>query len=562
MSRNRAVRKSDPHQNKNACLKYPRSGKYIRCYFAWGLMSKTAATAEALGSQTDIMERAQSLDRHTLFFVTLVIATLSFLPFQFWKQPSIVDRANWDYFAQVITRGGVPYRDVVNIKSPLSAYIGAAAIIAAQPFGLRDIFAIRIVYLLLAALTVAFTFLAAQDYFKSRRVAVLAAAIMMGFNIFGDANSGGVQPKTPMILFGLMALLAIKKDKPFLAGLLGMLSALSWQPGLLFVGVAVLAFSRYLTRWRELKAIKVIVGAALPFAVFIGYFWWESALKDVYWWNIDYNLTVKTPQGLRTVPELVHRFGRLLIGAYRYDQGYFYLGALGLALICWRELRHPANETRRSLLDRSAFHAIIIAPVVYFGFCTINIQAGIDLIPLLPFIAVFAAVAIVYLLDRATDLLLRARPRFDRAIIQTCSYGFIMALVFVLSVGDVVLFRVEFPTLKDQETEVAEITSHLQPVDGIYVHGLAEILVLSGLTNADRHFFLDRGKDNYLDLVEPGGFAGWLERLKAKRPKVVAIERMKYVEHKDDFLDWMREDYEERQGKIFTYYLRKNGERN
>ena len=80
----------------------------------------------------------------------------------------------------------------------------------------------------------------------------------------------------------------------------------------------------------------------------------------------------------------------------------------------------------------------------------------------------------------------------------------------IFSVADVLWLRVESPTLKDQEAEVAEITSHLAPGDQIYVHGLAEILVLSRLSNADKHFFLDRGKDNYLDRVEPGGFAGWL----------------------------------------------------
>jgi hypothetical protein len=90
------------------------------------------------------------------------------------------------------------------------------------------------------------------------------------------------------------------------------------------------------------------------------------------------------------------------------------------------------------------------------------------------------------------------------------------------------------------------------------VHGLAEILVLSKLSNADKHFFLDRGKDNYLDRVEPGGFAGWLDRLKAKRPKVVALERMKFVERKEDFYDWVGTDYEEHKGRLFTYYLRRD----
>lgn len=90
---------------------------------------------------------------------------------------------------------------------------------------MRDGFAIRITFILLAALTVAFTFLIALDYFNSRRVAVLSATIMLTFDAFARFNSGGIQPKTPMVLFGLATLSAIKRNRPFIAGMFGMLSS-------------------------------------------------------------------------------------------------------------------------------------------------------------------------------------------------------------------------------------------------------------------------------------------------------------------------------------------------
>ncbi|HSB12126.1 MAG TPA: DolP-mannose mannosyltransferase [Blastocatellia bacterium] len=507
-----------------------------------------------------MIERAKALDRRSLFILALIVATLSFLPHQFWKQPSIVDRANWDYFAQVIARGGVPYRDVVNIKSPLSAYIGAAAIVVASPLGLRDIFAIRVVFLLLASLTVGFTFLVAHGFSGSRRIAILAAVIMMAFNLFGDANCGGVQPKTPMILFGLITLWAIQKDKPFTAGLAGMLSALSWQPGLLFVGVAFLAFSRYLTSWRDLKAIKVAAGAAAPLAILVVYLWREGALADIYRWNIEYTLTVKAPRELRTFPQVIDRFIRLMKGAFRSEWPYFLMGMIGLAIAAWREVRLGGKEGFKSFAQNAAGHAVIIASLIYFAFCTINIQGGVDMIPLLPFVAMFAAFAIVWTIDRAGDRLSRAKPGVTRSALDASAFAAVLTLIMILSVADVVWVKVGFPTLKDQEAEVAEITSHLRPGDQLYIHGLSEILVLSGLPNADRHYFLDRGKDEYLDRVEPGGFAGWLERLKAKRPKVVALERMKSVKHAEDFYDWVRADYEEHKGRVFTYYVRRDAD--
>jgi hypothetical protein len=74
----------------------------------------------------------------------------------------------------------VPYRDAVELTLPLSLYIGSGAILAAGPFAIRDIFATGLVYLALtlAVLTVVFTFLVAQAYFASRRVAVLVALII------------------------------------------------------------------------------------------------------------------------------------------------------------------------------------------------------------------------------------------------------------------------------------------------------------------------------------------------------------------------------------------------
>src|ERR1044072_1536001 len=329
---------------------------------------------------------AQWLTRRSLFWAVLVVALLVDAQTRFWNMGSAGDRANWDYIAQVISRGDVPYRDVVNIKSPLSAYIGAAAIVVTRPFGIRDVYAIRFMYILLAALTVAFTFLVALDYFASYRLALLAASMMLAFGTLLRINGGGTQPKTPMILFGMVTLWAIIKDRPFTAGVFGMLSALSGQPGLLFVGVAGLAFTRYLTSWRDMKAVRLIAGAAIPLAVCLSYFRGVGALDDFYLWNIDFNATVYGPREARTFPRFYHRIGKMLSRTYRNERFYFYIAAPGLLFSLWQEARRAKLRGLRSLLDAAPRHAIVIAPIVYFLFCAIDSQGGADLIPLLPFI--------------------------------------------------------------------------------------------------------------------------------------------------------------------------------
>ncbi len=484
-------------------------------------------------------------DRRNLFVITLLVAAVIYCQFQFWKQPTRGDWSVWDYVAQVTARGGVPYRDVVEIKTPLSAYIGAVAIKFAEPFRVRDILAIRAVYVFLAMLTSSFTFLIAHDYFKSRRTGLLAAMLMLTFNSFGLFNNSGVQPKTLMILFGLLVLWAIRKDRPLTAGVFSMLSALSWQPGLLFTGVAGLAFSRYLTNWRDRKVVRLLIGAAIPLVILLLYFWIAGALLEFYRWCFHYTLTVYGPSEAHTPGHFLQHFVGLVSYHYAGETYYFCLAAVGLAFVVVRELWLFRRDTKH-FLDRSYDHALWISTLVYVLFCMVDIQGGPDIIPLLPFVAIFFAVLIVFGLDKAA---LRIRP---------IAFAAVMLVVFFLSVADSFQFQVGFPTLDDQDKKVTEIVSHLEPEDKIFVHGQTELLVLSGLTNASKYIRFDHGKDTYLNNVEPGGFDGWFKRLKAERPKVVGLSRLGGVGQSAEIERWVRNSYELREGKVFPYYLRKD----
>lgn len=493
--------------------------------------------------------------RLQLFWCVFLFALLFYTQFQFWKQPSNGDRANWDYFAQVISRGGAPYRDVVNIKSPGSAYIGAAAIIATRPFGVRDIFAIRITFIILAAFVVAFTYLVTLDTFGSRSTALFAAVLVLSFDLFSASNAGGTQPKTPMVLFGLVALWATVRDRPVVAGCFGMLAVLCWQPGLLFVGAAGLGFSRYLTKLRDRRLIRLAAGAILPFLMVLGYFWYAGVLTDFYNWTVVYTATVYAPHELRSLGNFFDHISLMLEGNYRSSQAYFYVAPIGLFIALARELRIGVSQGLNNLLARAPGQTVIIAPVVYFAFCMIDIQGAADVIPLIPFVAIFAALALVWIVDRLCSRLARGTKvaKTRRLVVS-----FVILWVLFFNVRAALLYKCRVPTLADQDSVVAEVVSLLEPGDKIFVHGQTEILVLGRLTNATKYFFFDRDKDRYLDVVEPGGFAGWFERLKAERPRIVALSRLEGVYHAKDFLDWVSASYEPRFSSVFVYYVRRD----
>lgn len=518
------------------------------------IVADNGIETEAAGKQR--RPGARWLNRRTIFLATALAATMVYAQYQFWDVPERGDCANWDYFAQVITRGGIPYRDVVNIKSPLSAYIGAAGIVATRPFGLRDILAIRFVYLGLAILTVCFTFLVAANYFNSIRIGVVAAVILLGIDKFLTLNSAGIQPKTPMVLFGLVSLWAVLKDKPLIAGLFGALSCLSWQPGLLFVGAAGLAFSRYLTSWRDKKILWLLIGVAAPATILVGYLWFVGALRDFYVWGFHYPSTVYGPREAKNLGGFVDRFLQLLRGPYGSDAPFFYLAAAGLAALILVGIWVGKRKGITSFIDGAPSHAIVISPVVYFAFCMMDIQRGPDLIPLLPFVGAFSAFLLVASLDTLMGLIRRTFTGLPLERLRAGGFAILLGFVVYASVGDAARLESDLPTLRQQDEAMKEVASLLKPGDKIFAHGQTELLVLSGLTNASKYFFLDRGKDTYLNEVEPGGFDGWFERLKRDRPKIVGLSRLNAVDYADRFRQWVQDEYEVRETRAFSYYLR------
>ena len=338
-----------------------------------------------------------------------------------------------------------------------------------------------------------------------------------------------------------------------------MLSALAWQPGLLFVGAASLAFSRYLTSWRDKKTLKMLVGAVIPLSILLAYFWVSGALQSFYLWNIHFNVTVYAPHESRSLQNFFQQLCRILNGFYHNSRDYFYVALAGLFVAIFQESRRAIKHGGRYFVERASTHAIIVAPLVYFGFCMIDIEGGADLIPLVPFVAIFAAVAIEVVVEQTANLFSRLGK--NSGPIESWAPVAIVAFIIYRNVTGAFLFERGFPTLKDQRPAVEEITSHLEPGDKIFVYGRTEILVLSGLTSVSKYFLLDRGKAQYLNQVEPGGFDGWLERLKAERPKIVALDRLGTDGSLQPLEEWVATEYEPRNNQVFVYYIRKDNNR-
>jgi hypothetical protein len=480
--------------------------------------------------------------RAVLLFLVFSLGATVMLMYRPFSQMEGGDSAVYDYMAQSIVRGQIPYRDAIDSKGPASLYLSALVMVLGKAFGLQDIIAVRVFCVLLVGVLCVITYFVAETYLRSRIAAIIAFSIPLVSEQFAEMMISGTRPKLPMILFGLTTLLLIAKDKPFWAGLCSMLSCLSWQPGLAFTGAALLMFSRYLTSWRDLRALRVLAGAAIPLAIVIGYFYFAGALKDLWTWTVHYNYTVYLPEA--NVPPgvalaQVWRLARLAMGAN--------IIWVKLSIAGW--IMYAAERLWRRFRERKVLgvpdlfrDALLIPPLIHLGFCTVNWQGEECLIPFFPFIGIFAGY-FVLAIARIAVIPFVTRSKLAVRVIEWVPV-LPLALIFFSVINHARHYELEpGRTLQDQETAFKTVSYGLGPDDKIYVHGTLELLVLLHRPNMNPYIFLPYGKDEYIGSKVPGGFKAIIEEMEAQAPKVLALSRLRTVTHSDDLLQWAADHY-------------------
>jgi len=113
----------------------------------------------------------QPRGRHLILFSVFIFAFGLTLYNGKILSPERGDPAMWDYMAQSIVRGQVPYRDVVELKTPLPAYMSALAIVVGRAAGINELIAIRYVGIILACLLLVAVFAVTEAYTNSRLAA-------------------------------------------------------------------------------------------------------------------------------------------------------------------------------------------------------------------------------------------------------------------------------------------------------------------------------------------------------------------------------------------------------
>jgi hypothetical protein len=470
------------------------------------------------------------------------------------------DDAIWDYVAQCIVRGQVPYRDVIEIKTPGSAYLSALAMMVGKTAGFQDIQSVRVLYVVLVGILCTLTLLTAHVYLRSLWAGVVAVLILLTWPGLSEMMVAGTRPKVPMIIFGLTTLLLVANDKPFWAGLCSILSFLCWQPGLLFSGAALLVFSRYLTTWRDLRGLKVMIGASVPLGFVLIYFYSANALGDFWNWTVAYNYQVYMPEGREDVSVSLNRLWFLLDQVTGGDTRWVKFGAAGL-LIYGGERIWAKFKTRVATASDLFKDALIIVPLPYLVFKMINYPGTDDLIPLFPFIGLFAAYLFTTV-GRVIGGMRLVRRNKNAILVARWIPALPAAVLMVLVVRHGVNYRITSLTLQDQQRMVKVVSDLLGADDKIYVHGTLEILVLLNRSNMNPYIFMERGKDRFISSRTPGGIEAVIDGMKAEKPKLISLSRLRNVGCRDVLTDWAAQSYEKVPLEFAhnSVYVRKNQE--
>ena len=485
-----------------------------------------------------------------------LFTVLVMLMYRTLSQPEGGDPAIYDYIAQCIVRGLTPYRDVIDPKGPGQMYLSAAAMAVGNLVGIGDVISVRLLNIAMMGILSVVTFKTANAYLRCRHAAAIAFLFLLLAGQFPLMTNTGGQPKLPMMIFGLLALLMIARDRPVWSGVFSMLSCVCWQPGLMFTGTAVLIFSRYLTRWKDLRGLKACAGAAAPLGVTVAYFQWKGALVDMWSWTIKFTSSDFAREGARPVREAWDHFWNVLSFVFHSELILLAMAAAGFAVYVIRRVLFERETGFLSSPERYR-DALVFPPIVYLGFCLINFQNKPDLIPFFPFIGIFLG----YFIAGAGKIgvpelskLLKLDPRRIKLVYVILTIGLMVAV----TVERAARYKIEGWSLAEQREEAAVIESYLGPYDTMYVHVAADLLVLTKRRNLNPYISFGQGADSFIAANRKNGFADVIDEMEAKAPKLVALSRLTGVRHRRELEEWVQEHYDKLEGLKHTrIYIRK-----
>jgi hypothetical protein len=453
-----------------------------------------------------------------------------------------MDPAIYAYMAQQAAAGNPPHLTVYEVKSSLSVLLGALAIHAGARLNLPEIFSLRLYMLVVTALGMVAMLWLGTAFSRLQIVGWLSALFLASFTAFVGLTVNGVEPKAVMLLFSLVALLALTRRAWFWAGVAAACAGLAWQIGMGYVALALLlAFAQNdHARARLDAAGRVLLGALLPAAAYSLYFVTHGAAQAAFEQNVLVPFFSKSSQ-LRLGDLMFSRMVKIFVTDYRNQIPIGVLAIVGWLGWWWYTLRSRERfvfyfiKNPRTSGTLLALHGL-------FLYSLLDFQSYPDWIPLLPFVALLASGALVVLFLR----LARRVPLLSAQ--RSLALGALGVVLLLWVNQELVAAPQTKLTLQDQMRVAAELNERLGAANPVWILGKNELLFFMRRQNPNRYTFLLTNTDAVIERIEPGGFAGMLARTRAAAPALIVTSRLRRKHladprNYDRLAEWIAAEY-------------------
>ncbi|MFQ5646620.1 MAG: hypothetical protein ACE5GM_06805 [bacterium] len=463
-----------------------------------------------------------------------------------FRQPVEHDFATLYYYTQEVGKGRLFYRDVWDVKAPLTFYLLSSVYRLHHRYPFIDyIVSVRLLLIGILFLSALIIFFLLDNWLNERWSALTAALIFASLTDQMLYACMGPTSKIMMNFTGLVSLWFVSRNRYGAAGLFAGLAFLNWQPGIAFV----IPFIFYLYQKRKTKifqaAVRYISFFFLPLVVMILYYWFNGALHYLYhtlytFGTYRVSAHFHPQKTIKTIHEVVAGLG---------EKHLFYLSLAVFSgypafRLLQRFLSKPIDKAVIGKID--LLFALSMATVTY---SVVNFNWILDTVPFTPLVSVWSGlffslpVWLLPLTENAKKAYLAVTMLLILAYsLSNCVTYNLNRTVFEGGIEHGKHFRIKKRVVFDRDYQERYIRRITGSSPRIFSLGSAEYLLLWELSNPIPFVVFPTELEVFVNNNFPGGWPSLYSKIKAADPDYFVIHPSGDPETLKRLYDYLKEN--------------------
>ena len=478
----------------------------------------------------------------------LMVCLFSVLVFSMYglELPLRRDNAQYIYSAQRLLQGEMPYQSIFDMKTPLTSFVTAFALLISQNIFDEPIKGVRFFFFAMSIATILLTYVLAKKLFDNKFESLLAPLMMIGFHGYVYQTAISAEPKLLLLPLFVTGLIFIVDKKWFALGIVSALCAFTWQPsGILFIAALLFAIIQK-PQDRFGAFSRLSIGFLIPSVIIFGYFLLNGAFKDLIQGTFIVHIYIDRPD-----ENTILNIAKMIPFGFPFSSLLIVVSLLAFFI---HGLRNMVNSKKVGLPD-NPFLPFMVALSLIMIASLIDFQSYPDFFIFLP----FCSLGVIIFYRAAVNLVTEKRLITSSVNLNMFKYLFFLILISVPFLN--VLFSNVFSNhaaiwrgaLIEQKRAYSHIVRaalvNYDVNSNIIVIGVPEIPALLGFRNGTQHVSMGSipGYDAFISSNYSSGFSGWLDEMSEKKPDLVVLKMSDLVGYSDKnrklFVDWLNSGF-------------------